>query len=295
MARLCLRGMVVFALLVVRALASAQGPPQRSPSLNARVAALEATVKGLTGRVARLETSHATAEATIATLRSELDEVKSNSVLALDGKLKLADPDGDGLFEAAFEGVNVQIVNGLGPAQTSDEVANPISNGVGNLILGYSEPRTLLYQDEPTPRTGSHNVVIGPMHSYTQSGGLVAGYFNDITGRFSTVTGGAFNRAIGPHSSIAGGSGNDATGMGSSIGGGSLSSASGGNSSVSGGYHNQATSPNSSVCGGAANKASGIVSSISGGDHNSAVGAYSSVSGGQYQTADGDYSWAPYP
>ena len=53
-------------------------------------------------------------------------------------------------------------------------------NGKGNLILGYNET--------PGSQTGSHNVVIGPGHSFSGHGGIVAG-FDPRRGRLRGLAG----------------------------------------------------------------------------------------------------------
>jgi hypothetical protein len=45
---------------------------------------------------------------------------------------------------------------------------------VGNLIVGYNEPREF----EENIRTGSHNVVVGQQHNFSRVGGLVVDRFN---------------------------------------------------------------------------------------------------------------------
>ena len=62
--------------------------------------------------------------------------MQKNSVLALNGKLKLAQQNG--YKTALFTGVNVQVVNGLGKTD--------IINGLGNLIVGYNAPREGSYE-----------------------------------------------------------------------------------------------------------------------------------------------------
>ena len=79
------------------------------------------------------------------------------------------------------EGVNLQIVNGLGA--TNGNPANPVStieadvvtNGLGNLIVGYNE----LVGDQ-LGRVGSHNVVLGIGNDHLSFGGLVSGAENDL-------------------------------------------------------------------------------------------------------------------
>ena len=75
--------------------------------------------------------------------------------------------------DVIFAGCNVHVQNGQG--------GTDISNGVGNLIIGYNETGGSL------ARSGSHNVVIGPEHSYSSYGGLVAGFDNTLSGAFASV------------------------------------------------------------------------------------------------------------
>jgi hypothetical protein len=138
--------------------------------------------------------------------------------------------------EVYFTGCNVHIVSGAGATEA------PV-NGLGNLIVGYNE-------DGDGAKTGSHNLVVGPGHSYTSFGGLVAGRRNSVLGEYSSVTGGDGNQATGRMASVSGGNGNRAWGGASSIVGGAINTASGENSTISGGYGNVADGPGSSVGGG---------------------------------------------
>ncbi len=151
-----------------------------------------------------------------------------------------------------FDGMNVRIRNGLGA--TNGDPANPNSpfsagaqvNGLGNLIVGYDEDSRI----SPSNKTGSHNVVIGNGHNYSSFGGLVAGDVNEISGPYSTVSGGAANVASGHSASVSGGGRNTASGEGASVSGGLFNSARDSQSSVSGGAENIADGDSSSVSGG---------------------------------------------
>jgi hypothetical protein len=193
--------------------------------------------------------------------------------------------------DAVFSGCNVQINNGMATTETT--------NGKGNLIVGYNE-NTQAYA-----RTGSHNIVVGKDHGYTNYGGLVAGFQNQISGKWATITGGSLNVAPGDGSSISGGylniasgiassvlggGGNEAMGQASTVSGGDQNQATVTYSSVSGGTQNTASGERSSVSGGKLNTASGEDSSVSGGSSNEASGIDSSASGGQSNVADGDWS-----
>ncbi len=201
--------------------------------------------------------------------------------------------------EVVITGANLRIVNGLGATQTT--------NGLGNLIVGYNEPRRVGF---PTVRTGSHNVVVGEAHNFSRFGGMVVGFQNEISGDFSSVSGGLentasgdwssvsggpHNSAIGTYSSVSGGHDNTASGPGASVTGGRNNTASGIEAVVSGGPFNTASGHWSSVSGGQQNTARGERSSISGGEGNEASGFVSSVSGGLQRTAPGTNNWAAGP
>ena len=110
--------------------------------------------------------------------------------------------------DVIFTGCNVHVQNGQG--------GTDISNGVGNLIIGYNETGGSL------ARRGSHNVVIGPEHSYSGYGGLVAGFDNTVSGAFASVSGGNGNTASGFAASISGGWDNEASGESASVSGGNI-------------------------------------------------------------------------
>jgi hypothetical protein len=180
-----------------------------------------------------------------------------------------------GLNEVVITGANLRIVNGLGSTLTT--------NGLGNLIVGYNEPRHVGNEE-----TGSHNIVVGFQHSFTSFGGLVAGAQNDIRGDFATVSGGSFNVASGVGSMICGGVSNIASGVESVVCGGQANTASGTRASISGGNSNTAAGFSSSVSGGLSNLAESDFSSVSGGQRNTATGFdATSVSGGLLNTASG--------
>jgi hypothetical protein len=73
----------------------------------------------------------------------------------------------DAANEVVIAGANLRIINGLGDTETT--------NGLGNLIVGYNEPRKF---GGPDIRTGSHNVVVGRFHNFSSFGGFVAGDHN---------------------------------------------------------------------------------------------------------------------
>src|SRR5262245_3099781 len=66
-----------------------------------------------------------------------------------------------------ISGCNVHIRNGTGSTTTI--------NGLGNLIIGYNEN-----SNPVQPRGGSHNLVVGKEHGYTNVAGVVSGEHNKI-------------------------------------------------------------------------------------------------------------------
>lgn len=281
---------------------------------DARVAALEKAVATLLETIEAQQTAMeeqqetlAVLEADVRSLGGQVRDISSSSVMALAPYLTVTDIKGPP--RATLSGINLQLVNGTGNTDSA--------NGLGNLLIGYDLVRTDGGKycsdgnyDDVTARThetnvnctgsgatwavshktGSHYLVIGDYHNYSQYGGLVAGHQNNGLGRYAVVSGGAWNTASGLYSSVSGGSFNTASGIHSSVSGGSTNIASGRDASVSGGFKNKASGSASSVSGGTWSSASGDVSSVSGGDLSTASGAMASVTGGQSNTASGWYS-----
>jgi hypothetical protein len=183
-----------------------------------------------------------------------------------------------GLPEVRIAGANLRLVNGLRATATT--------NGLGNLLVGYNEPR-----QGGNVETGSHNVVVGQGHNFSSFGGLVVGRQNEISGAFATVSGGFDNTASGASAAISGGIFNRASGESATVNGGFDNTASASATSVSGGRGNTARGEGATVNGGHGNTASGHTAAISGGQANTASGFTSSVSGGRNQTARGDFDW----
>ena len=173
------------------------------------------------------------------------------------------------------EGCNLHVRNATG---FTDEI-----DGAGNLIVGYNE--FSIVADEV--RTGSHNLVVGIGHTYSNWGGFVAGQSNSVTGAAATVSGGRGNEANGDSASVSGGEINFANGLFASVSGGGGNEASGRSASVSGGGGNEASGRSASVSGGVGNEASGSSASVSGGGGNEASGSSASVSGGLFNEASG--------
>jgi hypothetical protein len=187
-----------------------------------------------------------------------------------------------GLPEVRITGANLRLVNGLRATATT--------NGLGNLLVGYNEPR-----QGGNVETGSHNVVVGQGHNFSSFGGLVVGRQNEISGAFAAVSGGFDNTASGASAAVSGGIFNRASGESAAVSGGFDNTASASATSVSGGRGNTARGESASVNGGHGNTASGHTAAISGGQANTASGFTSSVSGGRNQTARGDFDWVAGP
>jgi hypothetical protein len=184
--------------------------------------------------------------------REEVATLRDTLVL-LTTHLKSA-TDAQGVPEVVITGANLRIVNGLGSTDCGPE-NNPIPdcpNSVGNLIVGYNEPRVAAEGRPPVEniRTGSHNVVVGQEHNFSRVGGLVVGSTNTISGDFASVSGGNLNTASGPAASVSGGQNNTASGFLASVSGGNLNTADGTGASVSGGTNNTADGQASAVSGG---------------------------------------------
>jgi len=143
--------------------------------LSARTSILENTASILQARVADLETRIVVYQAFFDHVTVDPDEING-----LEGP------------HLIFTGMNFHIRSGSG---STDEPGS----GLGNLIVGYNED---LYE---SPRTGSHNVVVGTGHGYSSWGGFVAGFGNTVSGPCASVSGGAENTAGGFASSVSGG------------------------------------------------------------------------------------------
>lgn len=157
-----------------------------------------------------------------------------------------------------FQGVNVHIESGTGATDDFGQLT-----GLGNLIIGYNEPGTAL-------RFGSHNLIVGPGHSYESYGGLVAGEANIVRAPSATVSGGTNNLAAGHASIICGGDTNTISDLGehASIVGGDNNQVTGAFATAVGGRDNAAGGAYANVIGGSENRASGLLSLIAGGAQN---------------------------
>jgi hypothetical protein len=131
-------------------------------------------------------------------------KIRATGVCKAGKEIQLGTFDGTTL---QFSGINVQVVSGAGATDAA-------VNGKGNLIVGYNRGT------HGQTRIGSHNLVVGDEHEFTNYGGLVAGFSNTISGISASVSGGAGNAASGTNASVSGGAGNTAGGGDASISGG---------------------------------------------------------------------------
>ncbi|MBT3230219.1 hypothetical protein HN358_00335 [Candidatus Uhrbacteria bacterium] len=199
--------------------------------------------------------------------------------------------------DVIFEGTNVYVQKGWGDTWGD-------GNGLGNLIIGYNE----LGSSSPI-RTGSHNLIIGPYHSYTSYGSIVQGRQNESHGAYSFLLGGSQNvvEFYATNSGILAGLNNTITGYGdfSAIVSGGDNILTAERTVAIGGFYNEVTGPagvaingyrsfvtghRATTVGGRDLEASGTNSLALGGDDNVASGVYSATLGGMRNQASGGTS-----
>ncbi len=171
--------------------------------------------------VKALQVQNAALQASVKTLQGQVTALQSNGALALGPYVSVNPNPINGVSgpNIIFKGANVNIEDGSGT--TDDNTTTLLGGngkgtltGLGNLIIGYDENGFSL------TRGGSHNLVVGADHGFSSLGGLVAGWVNQISAQFSSVSGGTGNIASDLAASVSGGSGNTASGVSSSVGGG---------------------------------------------------------------------------
>jgi hypothetical protein len=167
------------------------------------------SLTALQAEVANLKSALATANGQLAVLDGRLKALESSgggggstsSVLTELAKYVTVDPGiVNGLKgpHVVFHHANVHVQSGSG---TTAEASGP--TGLGNLIVGYNEMPIL----QGWSRGGSHNLVVGPSHTFSSTGGVVFGSRNVISGQYATTLGGVQNSSQGAASSILGGFG----------------------------------------------------------------------------------------
>ena len=253
------------------------------------VSAQTSTLQRLEAKIVELETVVLKQQATI-------DRIRRNKMLKLQPYVKR---QGNTII---FEGVNLQVTNGSGFTNTA--------NGTGNLIIGYDETSSGGRFQAPVvcsngrfetaedctknnhvwskaQKTGSHNLIVGSGHSYTQSAGVVFGAANAVTGANAVVLGGSGNVSSATVSVVSGGKNNIAKAGATVVSGGESNIASADSASVSGGKNNHASAATASIGGGTGNQATAISSSVVGGEDNMASGENASITGGSNNIASG--------
>jgi len=182
---------------------------ERHHNHNQNQGGLPGYVQALQSEIATLKTALATANQEISSLSTRLGTLETsggsggttNPVLTELVKYVSVNPGVvNGLRgpHVIFHHANVHVQSGSG---TTAEVSAP--TGLGNLILGYNEMPTL----PGWSRAGSHNLVVGPSHSFSSTAGAVFGNRNLISGQYATILGGVQNSSIGAASSVLGGFG----------------------------------------------------------------------------------------
>ncbi len=171
----------------------------------------------------------------------------------------LSDPESDGprihrdSTELYFDGFNIAIRNG------SDQT-HEAKNGLGNLVVGYNDDLGV-----DLDRTGSHNIVVGDLHSYRSTGGIVSGINNTIDEVNAA--------AIGGESQIV-------TGIAAVAVGGETNIVSARGAVAVGGYDVKVLADNAATLGGLENRAAGTTSAIVGGFQNRTTCSSSAAVGG---------------
>lgn len=226
-------------------------------------------------RLTSLESDLAAHEESFADVSLAVTEIEENSVLELDGLLRL-DPGPEPVV--VFQGVNVKVTNGIG--------ATASENGLGNLIVGYNE-------DEfgEADRTGSHNLVLGEAHTYASYGGIVSGYQNYVDSPHAGAIAAEGSNVHGVRALILGGEGHEASGDGSVVLGGNSGQALATRSVVVGGRSGETHGEEAVAMGGFDADAQAVQSVALGGRFNTAEGSHSTVTGGAFRTALGPDDW----
>ena len=218
-------------------------------ALTARIEAIEGAGYATESWVAGAFTSEAeTAELDTRLGAVEADYATTADLAAIDDLLAVVDAD-PSAQTVTFHDVNVYIQSGSGATDDDFDTTGTLT-GLGNLVIGYDEASA----DGSDEKTGSHNLVVGPLHSYTSYGGVVFGRDNAVTGMHAAVLGGTTNEAAGTFSAVLAGKENLTTGDGSAVVTGAANAVSGGWAAVLGGYENEAGGLRSMVVGGSLNE-----------------------------------------
>jgi hypothetical protein len=276
--------------LVLNPFAGCNGSSSDTSALETQVAALEA-------RITTLESQLATVQSQVTTATTTLSDASAAISWAEDVQQYVSiDSRGD----VVVAGANLRVQNVPGETPPS----SPTLNSKGNIIVGFDDERREgtctggannglacdpdLVADCPdgtcsdpqvvSDKTGSHNVVIGPKHSYTRDSSLLVGFGNTVTAS-AAFAGGVRNVVAAAGGSVHGGTQNviPTSGFGSTICGGKGNSAGGTYAVVAGGQNNSATGFYSVAGGGRDNANGADWGVIVGGHSNTSVTPYSIV------------------
>ncbi|MDB4493699.1 hypothetical protein N9233_00750 [Flavobacteriales bacterium] len=124
-----------------------------------------------------------TMQQTIETLQLQVETLEAQAMPELASHLSFVDSSSTFHLEAA----NLQVSNG-GSAY--------LNNGLGNLIIGMNGEEEYV---DSVGRGGSHNLVIGEGHAYSNSHGILHGFNATLTDRYAAVIGGSNNRVDGAY------------------------------------------------------------------------------------------------
>lgn len=196
--------------------------------------------------------------------------------------------------ELYFDGFNISIRNGAG--QTHEA-----KNGTGNLLIGYNRNR-----GDTLDRSGSHNLVVGDLHSFTSTGGVVSGINNTISEINAAAIGGESHIVTGIAAVAVGGETNFLSGRGAVSAGGDENRVAGDLSAIVGGFQNRTVCSTTAAVGGVRNLAGEVedpsvwesecfvtasTSAVTVGGLGNYAGAFTAVvTGGQGGRADGEHS-----
>lgn len=233
------------------ALALLSAPALAAPPLPIRMTAAEHDIDDLQARVAALEALLA---------HASLDD---------DGNLVIR----GSLF---VDGGNLHVQDGTGATYSESGAGN----GLGNVIIGYDE-------DNGDEKSGSHNLVVGPYHSYAFAGNVVGGYDNAVSATAAAVLGGYGNQVGGDQSVALGGTYLTVDGYHSAAIGGNMNSVSGPNSVSLGGFSIDLDGDNSVTVAGFDNTLSSDNAAIVAGDHHHLSGSWAAILGGSAHDVSG--------
>ncbi len=259
-------------------------------TLKRRVATLQRLVATMQTQNTALNTQVSALKTQVGALQSQSNALRPLASLAPYVRLDLSTINGVIGPHVIFEGVNVHVRSGMGPVTDVIEAYSfndaigtfgtaLYTNGLGNLIIGYDELPCAAKGCPPLParRQGSHNLVVGIGHQFTDLGALLAGV-NGVSGA--------------PSANVLGGWNNQALSVMANVLGGELNQAIGRSSTVVGGFANVASGSFAAIAGGFGNLATNTGATVSGGNKGQATGEYSTVSGGFRRSATTSDSWA---